>query len=367
MRRRIVVVPRIVDEENHNAQNLNAKSLLARFDSDSYTWVVTHYGRPDSAVLNRRNVRLVRLWPHRFWTLRMWLLYLQAAHVLFYPGVEAIDLAGVRWRKALYRRRPIVATLEGLAGTEATEMRLTQWAGHPVYCQRVDIATLSRVEKILELADHVIAISPFLADWGRHRYGEKFSYLPLGIDTAVFYPAFAEKTGRKRVVAAGRLEMHKRPELFLAMAERMPEADFVWYGDGSMRHTLSQRAATRGMSNVSFPGGLPPARLAEEFRRADVLAIPSKSEGVPKVSQEAAACGLPVVLFGYYESPTVKDGVNGFVAWNDEQFVNRVAELLVDSGRASMMGQNGARLGKEWDWDALAPKWESTITGVIGR
>ena len=100
MRRRIVVVPRVVDGDNHNAQNLNAKSLLARFESDNCTWVATHYGRPDSAVLNRRNVRLVRLWRHRFWTLRMWLLYLQAAHAL--PRVRFF-IGDVRDRDRLYR------------------------------------------------------------------------------------------------------------------------------------------------------------------------------------------------------------------------------------------------------------------------
>jgi glycosyltransferase involved in cell wall biosynthesis len=86
---------------------------------------------------------------------------------------------------------------------------------------------------------------------------------------------------------------------------------------------------------------------------------------VPKVTQEAAACGLPVILFGYFEAPSVVDGENGFVVWDDGQLFNRVAELLGDPERAREMGRNGAHLARNWDWNLLAPQWESTIRNVI--
>jgi glycosyltransferase involved in cell wall biosynthesis len=365
MKRNRILVPRLMDAENFNAQNLNAKALLGRVKSDDHVWTATHYRTPDSAVLKNRKVRLVRLWRHRLWLLRMWMLYLQPADALVYPGVHPVDLAGMGWRKALYPRRPIIATLEGLAGTEIREKQLSEWAGHAVYCQRVDQSTQDRIDRILHLSDHIIAISPFLAEMGRRRFGDKVSVLPLGIDAAVFYPPTGKLGGRRRVVAAGRLESHKRPDVFLATAERLRHADFIWYGEGLLRQSLTQQALARGVRNIVFPGGLSPMKLADEFRQADVFVIPSKSEGVPKVSQEAAACGLPVVLFGHYEAPSVRDGVNGFVVWNDEQFFDRIGDLLDDTDRATLMGANGARMSKEWDWDVLAPKWESAIAGMI--
>ena len=185
-------MPRFVDAENHNAQSLNAKALLTRFDSEEFVWTATHYGTPDSLVANNVNVRLVQLWRHRLWKMRMWLLYLQPADALFYPGLHEVDLLGLLWRKALYPRRPIIATLEGLAGTEAREKQLSDWAGHPVYCQRVDQRMQDRIDHILRLADHIIAISPFLAEMGRRRYGQKFSVLPLGIDTESFLSGVRE-------------------------------------------------------------------------------------------------------------------------------------------------------------------------------
>ena len=360
-----ILVPRFLERDNHNAQNLNAKALLSRFTSEDLSWIGAHYGEPDPAVRKNPRIKLTQLWRRRLWLLRMWLLYLQPGDALFYPGREVVDAAGVNWRRKLYPRRPIIATLEGLAGTEAREKQLTEWAGHPVYCQRVEQQTMDRVDAILGHADHIIALSPFLAKMGRRLYGDKFCVLPLGVDTSVYHPPASKDSGRMRVVSAGRVETHKRPELFLAMAERFPQADFIWYGEGSLRRALTEEAVARKLQNISFPGGLPPLKLAGAFRQADLFVMSSKSEGVPKVTQEAAACGLPVVLFGYYEAPSVIDGENGFVVWSDEALFARLAELLGSPELAVKMGQNGARLANTWDWDVLAPQWESVIKSLI--
>lgn len=362
-----ILVPRWLDRDNHNAQNLNAKALLSRLRSEDCIWIGAHYGAPDPAVLKNPHVKLTQLWRRRLWLLRMWLMYLQPADALFYPGIEPVDLAGVRWRKRLYPHCHIIATLEGLAGTEERERQLTDWAGHTVYCQPVNQQSMDRIDGIFFRADHVIAISPFLAEMGRRLYGDKFSVLPLGIDTSLFYPPATKREGRLRVISAGTVTARKRPELFLSMAENFPQAEFIWYGEGSLRCALTEEVQSRKLENISFPGGLPPSELAAEFRRADLFVMPSRSEGVPKVTQEAAACGLPVILFGYYEAPSVVDGENGYVVWDDDELFNRVAELLGKPERAEEMGGNGARLAKNWEWNALVPQWEAAIQNAISR
>jgi hypothetical protein len=51
--------------------------------------------------------------------------------------------------------------------------------------------------------------------------------------------------------------------------------------------------------------------------------------------------------------------------WSDEDFLDRVGELLEDPERTTLMGANGARMAKQWAWDVLAPQWESTVRGVL--
>lgn len=358
-------IPRLMDADNLNAQNKNAQSLLRHWPGSDWHVTTLAYGTPDKQVAAREDAEIIRLWRRHGWMLHLFVRYMRRYDLVFYPGVHAVDAAGLRWRRRLGYRAPVVATLEGLLGDESRQREYSDWAGHPVFCQHVPPEVLRRVDEILQSADHVIAISPFLARMGKHRYGDKFSALPLGIDTSLFYSPAEKNRGRMRVVSAGRVESHKRPELFLSMAESFPRADFIWYGEGSLRHALVEDAQSRKLENVSFPGGLPPSMLADEFRRADLFVMPSKSEGVPKVTQEAAACGLPVILFGYYEAPSVNDGENGYVVWSDEELFTRLAELLGKPQQAEEMGQNGARLARDWAWDVLAPQWEAVIRNAI--
>jgi glycosyltransferase involved in cell wall biosynthesis len=214
---------------------------------------------------------------------------------------------------------------------------------------------------MLRRADHIIAITPFVAEMGRRLYGDKVSMQPLGVDTAIFHDYPRQPGDRFRVVGAGTVKATKRPHVFLELAARFPEADFDWFGAGPQREELSAQARERGLQNVCYPGRRSPEGLAQEFRRANLFVLPSHAEGLGKVTQEAAACGLPAVVFGFYHAPTVVDGENGFVVWDDEQFCDRVGELIGDPARASRMGSVGAAMAKAWDWDKLAPLWESQI------
>jgi glycosyltransferase involved in cell wall biosynthesis len=166
---------------------------------------------------------------------------------------------------------------------------------------------------------------------------------------------------RLRIVTAGGVKANKRPQLMLALASRFPTCDFIWYGEGDMRSALIKAAQQHGLTNVEFPGALQAAPLGEALRAADLFVMPSRSEGVPKVTQEAAACGLAQVIFGYYEAPSVVDGVNGFVVWDDEQFFDRIGELVEDRALVETFGRTGAAMAREWDWELVARLWRKRL------
>src|SRR5208282_907961 len=131
---------------------------------------------------------------------------------------------------------------------------------------------LRRVRALLDRADHVIALSPFLVRMGKILHGDKFSELPLGVDTTRFYPGQDARPDRPLVVvSAGRLAPHKRPRIFLDMAQRFPAAQFKWFGDGSDRRALLAEANARRLANVEFPGAKHPDELAQQFREADIF------------------------------------------------------------------------------------------------
>jgi len=361
-----ILVPRWVDQTNTNAQISNARAMLSRFSNPDVQWMVSHYEQADPAVAERSNVKTRKLIHNGLWRCHTVLQYQATADAIFYPGGGWFEDWGLRLRRLTGRRVPVVATLEGLLGCADREQEYSEWAKHPVYCQRVEMKTLLRMDELYRRADHVIAISPFLAEMGRRRYGDKFSVVPLGINYSIFFsPEQKQSAERTRVVSAGNLKAGKRPDMFVELAKRHPEADFVWYGGHGSQELAAFQIQTEGFGNLSFPGNLQPAELAEAFRSADLFVMPSVSEGVPKVTQEAAACGLPVVLFGYYEAHSVVDEANGYVVWDDDSFYARVAELLADAELRSRMGREGTTMAQEWSWDVIALRWEAQILEVV--
>jgi glycosyltransferase involved in cell wall biosynthesis len=363
-----ILVGQLVDDANSNPQCLNAKALLSRFQQPEVRWTALFYNEPASPVADSQSVHLIRLWRRQFWTWHKFLFYQRATDAIFYPGAYWFDDLALQLRQKMGRRVPVIATMEGLVGNDERAQELSEWAGHLVFCQRVPEELLARIDRVLMEADHVIAISPFIANLGRRLYGDKFSVLPLGIDREVFYPRRHERsTGPVTVVGAGRLYENKQPQLFVDMAKRFPSVFFVWYGNGELRERLQEEVTTHGLRNIEFRGPVSNRSLAEVFRNADVFVLPSRAEGVPKVTQEAAGCGLPVVIFGFYEAPTVIDGHNGYVVWSEEQLFQRVQQLTQDRELANSMGMRGAELAKEWNWDQIAARWEKHIVGIVSQ
>lgn len=91
----------------------------------------------------------------------------------------------------------------------------------------------------------------------------------------------------------------KNPHLLVeAHARLCAESDchLVLIGDGPLAPALRQTAARLGTTDrVTFAGRRDAPTVARYMQAADVLALPSRNEGVPNVILEAFACGLPVV------------------------------------------------------------------------
>lgn len=119
---------------------------------------------------------------------------------------------------------------------------------------------------------------------------------------------FGWRPQRPLVGFVGRLEEVKGPDLFLEIAERVRvDAGFVLIGGGSLAGEMRGRARVAGIEDrVAFAGEVADAR--PYLAQLDVLALPSRHEGLPMVLLEAAACELPVVAFDVGGVGEVLDG-----------------------------------------------------------
>jgi glycosyltransferase involved in cell wall biosynthesis len=102
------------------------------------------------------------------------------------------------------------------------------------------------------------------------------------------------------VLFVGRLVAAKGLRELLAaaasLARERPLLKVAILGDGPLRHELERQAQRSGAGeNVLMRGPRPPADVARWLAAADLLCLPSYSEGCPNVVLEALSCGRPVV------------------------------------------------------------------------
>jgi glycosyltransferase involved in cell wall biosynthesis len=107
---------------------------------------------------------------------------------------------------------------------------------------------------------------------------------------------------RPRLVFVGSLaQMYKGPDVLLHAVRLLHASDFeveaVLLGNGKHRNELQGLARTLGIEQqVSFLGELPGgAAVREHFDRADLLVMPSRTEGLPRAMIEAMCRALPCI------------------------------------------------------------------------
>lgn len=158
--------------------------------------------------------------------------------------------------------------------------------------------------------------------------------------------------GARVILAVGRLSREKgHSDLVNALghlrASEM-ELDFrlVVVGDGPERAAVEREARERGVAErLIFAGHVSDVRPF--YALADVLALPSHSEGSPNVLLEAMAAGLPVAATSVGGVPEiVADGESALlVAPHDPRaMASALARLLKDEGLARRLASNARAL-----------------------
>ncbi|TSD99539.1 D-inositol-3-phosphate glycosyltransferase [Skermania sp. ID1734] len=119
---------------------------------------------------------------------------------------------------------------------------------------------------------------------------------------------------------------------------------------------------------VTFLAPQPPERLAEVYRAADVVAVPSYSESFGLVAIEAQACGTPVIAADVGGLGTaVRNLETGLlVQGHDSQvWARALGSLLRDPARLRDMSVQARRHAEEFSWshtaDGLLASYASAI------
>ena len=154
------------------------------------------------------------------------------------------------------------------------------------------------------------------------------------------------------------------PTAIGALGELPPRWRLLVAGDGPERQRVEDEARSVAGDRVHVLGQVadPAALLAA----ADVLLLPSRTEGLPGVVIEAAMTGVPAVVTDVgFVREIVEDGVTGHVVGSGEPTSMADAVLAAEASGLERLGDAAHRRATErFSLDAAADRWAELVTSV---
>jgi glycosyltransferase involved in cell wall biosynthesis len=227
-------------------------------------------------------------------------------------------------------------------------------------------------------ASRVVFVSAVVRDYfcsARAGRASKELLIPNGFDPLRFHPGDVKGRNRLRtnrgitgdrpvLLFVGRFVEKKGLPLLQQLARQRPAWQWLFIGSGP----LDPR--DWALPQVRVVGRVPHEELADWYRAADLLVLPSTGEGFPLVVQEAMACGLPVAVAA--ETAAALDGVrervfSEAVTSNDARTVRQWLALL-DGALGSDLGTRRGDVAQfaleQWSWERCVAQYATLIESV---
>ncbi len=225
----------------------------------------------------------------------------------------------------------------------------------------------------------LVAITDALEDVLAQKYGLPSDVViaPNGIDLERYdslpSPEFARRElgfiDAPTVICTGHLYAGRGVEIFVALAEKSPQAQFVWVG-GRPADVDVWRERAKGQKNVKFTGFVQQAELPLYQAAADILIAPYASQISGSSGGDSASVASPMKLFDYMAAkraiitsdlPVIREVLDEesaiFVPPDDVDAWHATLEgLLDDDVLREKLAKNAYAIVGEYTWQARQRK-----------
>ena len=226
---------------------------------------------------------------------------------------------------------------------------------------------------IWKKAARVIAVSEFSKQMALKSYNVPIDVIANGIDYDKIKNSEVLLHETPEIVFAGRFVPQKN--LFQVIKTLSEIKDFNWHatliGDGQDREKIEAAAAEAGLSDrISFPGWKTPEEVIKIFHHADILFMPSRTEGLPVTGIQGMACGLALLLSDAGGNPEIITiGQNGYIHAPDdtEGFAKDFRFLLSEPDKLLKMRRESLARAAAFDIKNTAAEYLKVFREVINR
>lgn len=345
-----IIMHAFADNDNFNAQNLNAKEICLRLDPESFQITLFYQDEPDSRLINKNNIHLIKVPKNKYLASLVVLKHLFNSKYNIYLNVRVflVDYLYFKIAKIIGLKRFTVHHIENTL----------PYPNKNKYYNKIAKSNALNCDFIFSVSEHV-------AETAQREYGIITPVVYVGVDTTVFSPIDKRNCNDQvKILYVGSLQERKRPSYVLKAAKEFPNAIFEIVGTGPLLNTLIYEKEKENIRNLNITGSVSKEELVKKYQNADIFLFPSYHEGFPKVTLEAASCGLPVIVFKDYKPETVIDEVTGFIVDSYENMLEKLDELIKNQDLRIEMGKKGRVHAQKFDWNEVVKTWEMYLSNV---
>jgi L-malate glycosyltransferase len=212
---------------------------------------------------------------------------------------------------------------------------------------------------IWKSASAIVAVSDFTRQLALKHYPVDIQVVPNGVDLNLLKPGKMQSGTPPMIVFAGRFMQQKNPLQIVRVLNQLQ--DLPWHctmiGDGPLRPEIEAEIDRFGLRDrFTLPGWIKPEEVIEAFIRADILYMPSFTEGLPVAGVQSLAVGLAIVAGragGFID--LVKDGENGYLVdpVNTEEQCTALRALLSNAERLAAFRAASRAAARKFDINSV--------------
>jgi glycosyltransferase involved in cell wall biosynthesis len=158
------------------------------------------------------------------------------------------------------------------------------------------------------------------------KFSKRTAYIETGVNLADLSASLDGikpiKNDKFTVFTLGRACVQKQPELFNRIAELVPEAQFVWIGNGELENELTA-------SNIEVTGWKPRKEALAMAKGADAFVLCSLGEAIAmSLIENMYIKKLVLVSNTMGNKSVIHDGINGYVCDTAEEYAKRIKNAM---------------------------------------
>ena len=191
---------------------------------------------------------------------------------------------------------------------------------------------------------------------------EKCAVVPYGVDGDAFTSRVREPHDNPlKVLFVGTIQLRKGIQYLMKAVRLLKDRYVMVRAVGAVRVSAEASAQIAGV--IDLVGAVPRSGLRSQYDWADILVVPSISEGSANVCYEALASGLPVITTPNAGS-VVRDGLDGFIVpiRSAEAIAETLAALASDRARVGRLSSNAIARSADFTWPKYGERLLSAIT-----